>query len=220
MTENKELQIFKAMNRTCLIKTIRNLESLLGEKEKEMKQFRSELSKWTAPHEDGDLQEIKKQSKQASLSAKQAYINALEFTIKHREKKVEELEVKIANLEHDKELMTYGIGLDLMDKESLKARIEELEKESAKIKKLGDRVEELEDRILRMVRGEFKQICSYCGWESMEGQWEELKNHLKECPKHPLRKAEIKVKQCFGRRGASRFEVAIEAPQSGNNRTS
>ena len=50
---------------------------------------------------------------------------------------------------------------------------------------------------------------------------EELKNHLKECPKHPLREVEIKVTQCFGRRGASRFDVALsDLPHKGGENKS
>jgi hypothetical protein len=56
------------------------------------------------------------------------------------------------------------------------------------------KIEELENRILRMIRGEFKQICSHCGYETEKGEWEELQKHLKECPKHPLRQAEARIK--------------------------
>jgi len=55
------------------------------------KGYKSELAKWTSPHEDSELQEMKEQSQQPSLSAKQAYINALEWTIKHQETKIREL---------------------------------------------------------------------------------------------------------------------------------
>lgn len=48
--------------------------------------------------------------------------------------------------------------------------------------------DELEDRILRIVRGDFAQICSYCGWESKGSGWEELQEHIKTCSKHPLSK--------------------------------
>jgi SMC interacting uncharacterized protein involved in chromosome segregation len=63
------------------------------------------------------------------------------------------------------------------------------------IEELKERIKELEDKILRMIRGDFNQICSYCGWESKVGEWEELQTHLKECPSHPLREAEIKIKE-------------------------
>jgi len=62
------------------------------------KGYKSELIKWTSPHEDSELQEMKQQSQQASLSAKQAYINALEWAIKHREAKIKWLEEGIQEL--------------------------------------------------------------------------------------------------------------------------
>ena len=39
---------------------------------------------------------------------------------------------------------------------------------------------------LRIVRGEFAQICSYCGWESADGGWDELQAHIHNCEKHPV----------------------------------
>jgi len=63
------------------------------------------------------------------------------------------------------------------------------------IDNLLSRLKELENQILRMIRGEFKQICCYCGWESQEGEWGELETHIKECPFHPLGKAEARVKE-------------------------
>lgn len=52
------------------------------------------------------------------------------------------------------------------------------------------------EKCLRIVRGEFKQICSYCGWETPPPNgWEELQSHIRVCPKHPLVKAEERVKE-------------------------
>ena len=65
-------------------------------------------------------------------------------------------------------------------------------------KYLLSRIKELEDQVLRMIRGEFKQICCYCGWESKEGQWEELQAHLKECTQHPLKQALDRIKELEG----------------------
>jgi len=56
------------------------------------KGYKSELAKWTSPHEDSELRRMKEQSQQPSLSAKQAYINALEWTIKHQGTNIKELE--------------------------------------------------------------------------------------------------------------------------------
>lgn len=57
-----------------------------------LKKCQEELNKWTSPHEDSDLQWMKEQSNQSSLSAKQAYINALEWRVKHLEMEKKGLE--------------------------------------------------------------------------------------------------------------------------------
>lgn len=46
--------------------------------------------------------------------------------------------------------------------------------------------DEANDKALHVVRGQFKQICSYCGWESDEGGWDDLQAHIKVCPEHPV----------------------------------
>ena len=61
------------------------LEETVERVTQEIKRLQSELSKWQAPHEDADLQFMKEQSEQYSLSAQQAYINALEWRVKHLE---------------------------------------------------------------------------------------------------------------------------------------
>jgi hypothetical protein len=54
-------------------------------------------------------------------------------------------------------------------------------------KRLEEQVAELEEKNLAIVRGEFNQICSYCGWESSkDAGWEELQAHIRECSKHPV----------------------------------
>ena len=56
---------------------------------------------------------------------------------------------------------------------------------------LARRAEEAEGRVLEVVRGEFTQICSYCGKECQPPNgWEELQEHIKVCERHPLREAE------------------------------
>ena len=58
------------------------------------------------------------------------------------------------------------------------------------------RIKELEEQVLRMIRGDFKQICSYCGWESKMGDWEALENHVREeCFSHPLRQANARIRE-------------------------
>lgn len=66
-----------------------------------IKELESELSKWTASHEDNDLQWLKEQSNQISFSAKRAYINGLEHKVKHLEARIKEL----------------GEGIGLIDRE-------------------------------------------------------------------------------------------------------
>ena len=48
---------------------------------------------------------------------------------------------------------------------------------------------------LRIMRGTFGQICSYCGWESgiTGGQWDDLQSHIRGCEHHPLHKAETEL---------------------------
>lgn len=60
------------------------------------------------------------------------------------------------------------------------------------------------DKVLRVVRGEFGQICSYCGWESVrEGaQWDELQAHIKTCPQHPMREVERQLAAVTAERDA------------------
>lgn len=51
----------------------------------ENKRLAGELAKWTRKHDDADLQGMKKQADQPSLAAKQAYINALVYYLRHAE---------------------------------------------------------------------------------------------------------------------------------------
>ncbi len=56
---------------------------------------------------------------------------------------------------------------------------------------LIDEVERLTDQNLRILRKEFTQICSYCGFEfPAEGaySWEDLQAHIHVCPHHPVGK--------------------------------
>ncbi len=50
-----------------------------------VKFLEAELRKWNSPHDDSDLQDMKKQAKDQSLAGKQAYIHALEWRVKHLE---------------------------------------------------------------------------------------------------------------------------------------
>jgi hypothetical protein len=58
----------------------------------------------------------------------------------------------------------------------------------AQLESLADELVSEKEKNLRIVRGEFGQICSHCGWESpTEGaSWEELQEHINTCEKHPL----------------------------------
>lgn len=79
--------------------------------------------------------------------------------------------------------------------EGYEGRIEELKEVVRDYWGLEAKVKELEEKVLRIIRGEFKQICCYCGWESKEGQWEELQAHLRECKQHPLCQALEHIKE-------------------------
>lgn len=56
-----------------------------NEQVNKINKLEAELRKWNAPHDNSDLRDMKEQSEQPSLSAKQAYINALEWHNKHLE---------------------------------------------------------------------------------------------------------------------------------------
>jgi hypothetical protein len=53
---------------------------------------------------------------------------------------------------------------------------------------LGKQEEHFESEKLRILRGNFGQICSYCGWETAAsgGSWEDLQAHVKQCKAHPV----------------------------------
>lgn len=77
------------------------------------------------------------------------------------------------------------VDISLYDYYAALGRTTELESENAELRQ---QLEAERDKVLRVVRGDFAQICSYCGWEApVEGaQWDELQAHIKECPHHPL----------------------------------
>ena len=77
---------------------------------------------------------------------------------------------------------------------------------------LTTRLDAAEARVLRVMRGEFGQICSFCGWEASAGggAWEDLQAHIKVCPSHPLRAAETTCQSLLEQ--SSRWEAqALEA---------
>lgn len=65
-----------------------------------------------------------------------------------------------------------------------------LKKREDLITHLQEQLRASNEQLLRVVRGDFGQICSYCGWEARpEGAtWDELQAHIKVCPEHPLGK--------------------------------
>ena len=60
---------------------------------------------------------------------------------------------------------------------------------------LEAKIAELEEQNLRLLRGEFGQICSYCGWETPASgsSWGELQVHIRMCPKHPVSKLQSQL---------------------------
>ena len=72
--------------------------------------------------------------------------------------------------------------------------------------RLSDAQAALEEERARIVRGEFTQICSYCGEEMKPpSQWEKLQEHVQKCPKHPLTKANNKIWQMEAELTAARM---------------
>ena len=46
----------------------------------------------------------------------------------------------------------------------------------------------------RIIKGNFTQICSYCGEEMLPPNgWNELQAHIQICPQHPLKKANEQI---------------------------
>ena len=76
-----------------------------------------------------------------------------------------------------------------------KKRNEELNHHSDNLRsaigELSQENESMKAQVIKVVRGQFSQICSYCGWEALASgaSWDELQVHIKVCPKHPLTKA-------------------------------
>lgn len=67
---------------------------------------------------------------------------------------------------------------------------------------LQDEIAELNSKLLRVVRGEFTQICSYCGWESTvggnaepEAPWNALQDHIQCCVIHPIYELKAEITQ-------------------------
>jgi len=59
-----------------------------------------------------------------------------------------------------------------------------------------EKIAKLEEQVLRVVRGEFSQICCYCGWEAPAGgaSWDELQAHIHQCKEHPVYKLEERIR--------------------------
>jgi phosphatidylserine/phosphatidylglycerophosphate/cardiolipin synthase-like enzyme len=64
----------------------------------------------------------------------------------------------------------------------------------------------LKNQNLRIVRGEFNQICSYCGWESPgDGDsWDALQSHIRNCEYHPLTQANALLEEMARALGKAR----------------
>ena len=62
---------------------------------------------------------------------------------------------------------------------------------AAEIERLTVELADATDKMLRVLRGNITQICSYCGWEAKQpgATWEELQKHITMCEKHPLTRA-------------------------------
>ena len=78
--------------------------------------------------------------------------------------------------------------------------------------------DEAEVLVLKVMRGNFQQMCSYCGWLSEVGQWDELQKHIKTCEKHPLFKAEARIKELNEENFRLTKELALAAKDIRNLR--
>lgn len=64
-----------------------------------------------------------------------------------------------------------------------------------KIEELENQLKEAREKNLRIIRGEFIQICSHCNFETKIGGWDELQKHIQECKGHPVYKLTEKLKE-------------------------
>lgn len=98
-------------------------------------------------------------------------------------------QAEIAELTEQNKQLAHG---QRMQDSITAAVLERAEKAALEITELTRQLAKAKEQNLRIVRGTFGQICSYCGWESnLEGaQWADLQTHIASCSEHPLRKAE------------------------------
>ena len=74
---------------------------------------------------------------------------------------------------------------------------------------------EAHEKVLRVVRGEFTQICSYCGWEAPTGgaSWEELQVHICSCKEHPVFRLNKQLAEAIAREEKLREAINEVFPQ-------
>lgn len=82
--------------------------------------------------------------------------------------------------------------IEILQRESL-GELDTIKKLVTQLEAANVEKAKLQASNLRIVRGDFDQICSYCGWESKPGgaSWKELQAHIQVCPVHPV--AELRV---------------------------
>jgi hypothetical protein len=87
--------------------------------------------------------------------------------------------------DNDRETYLWAIGLK--DKQ-LSDYLDLINDQGKQIAQLQAEIVRLQDQVFRAVRGDFGQICDYCGWESNRkgAAWKELQKHIRQCPAHPL----------------------------------
>jgi len=122
-------------------------------------QLESQLSKWTAEHEDQELQWMKEQSQQSSLGAKQAYINALEWRVKHLESQKEELEKKIIYWKERYDIERKEVVWMEAKIKELELQVKDLEKQKALIPWIGE-LAQARVRVKQLTEGIEKIIMS------------------------------------------------------------
>lgn len=92
----------------------------------------------------------------------------------------------------------------------LKARAEAAEAALATVTEQRD---EANAKAVRVLRGEFTQICSYCGWESPgPASWEQLQAHIHACELHPIQQLTIRAEAAEAERDALAAQVRVFHP--------
>ena len=111
-------------------------------------------------------------------------LNALQKQLSEVERERNDLKAEVDRLNSDGPYQTLANIADTLRSRGVNSGppIDE------RVIKLAHMYEKAEVEKLEIVRGNFGQICSYCG-DNKERSWDELQEHIRVCPKHPLAEA-------------------------------